>query len=159
MSIELVLAIILFGLLPLIERLIRGARESQGGTTRPAPPPWEPADEDDGEPYVLEPPPMPAPPMPEPRMPEPRMPAPRVEKPLPPTAKPAPVAPRVTPSRAPSRVTAHDRRTDDAFKGARARRGRRDIAAALHSEAGLRRAVVLMTILGPCRALSPYDHG
>jgi outer membrane biosynthesis protein TonB len=148
MSIELILAIIFFGLLPLIERLIRAAREGQGGTARPAPPPWEPAEEDD-EPYVFEPPPMPMP------MP---MPAPRVEKPRPTAVKAAPVTPRVAPSRAPSRVTAHDRRTDDAFKGARKGRARRDIAAALHSEAGLRRAVVLMTILGPCRALSPYDR-
>jgi hypothetical protein len=147
MSIELILAIIFFGLLPLIERLIRAARESQGGTARPAPPPWEP-DEEDDEPYVFEPPPMPMP----------RMPAPRVEKPRVPALKPALAAERTAPSRAPSRVTAHDRRTDDAFKGARARRGRRDIADALHSEAGLRRAVVLMTILGPCRALSPYDR-
>ncbi|HUF24693.1 MAG TPA: hypothetical protein VMN81_11230 [Vicinamibacterales bacterium] len=157
MSIELILAIIFFGLLPLIERLIRAAREREGGTARPAPPPWEPAgeewepaEEEEDEPYVLEPPPMP--------MPAPRMPAPRVEKPRVPALKPAPVTPRMAPSRAPSRVTAHDRRTDDAFKGARRRRGRRDIAAALHSDAGLRRAVVLMTILGPCRALSPYDR-
>ena len=27
----------------------------------------------------------------------------------------------------------------------------------LHSEEGLREAIVLMTILGPCRALEPYD--
>jgi len=27
----------------------------------------------------------------------------------------------------------------------------------LHSEQGLREAIVLMTILGPCRALEPYD--
>ncbi|HEX6322904.1 MAG TPA: hypothetical protein VFZ36_04195 [Vicinamibacterales bacterium] len=158
MSIELILAIIFFGLLPLIERLIRAARESQeGGTARPAPPPWQPADEDDDETYVLEPPPMPAPPMPAPSVPAPRVPAPRLDQPRA-AATRVPLASREAPSRAPSRVTAHDRRTDDAFRGARTRRSRRDIAAALHSEAGLRRAVVLMTILGPCRALSPYDR-
>jgi hypothetical protein len=147
MSIELILAIIFFGLLPLFERLIRSARERQDGTARPATPPWQPAEDEDDEPYVLEPPPMRAPPVPA-----------RVEKPRVPAPKPAPVKPRMAPSRAPSRLTAHDRRTDDAFRGAGRRRARRDIAAALHSEAGLRRAVVLMTILGPCRALTPYDR-
>jgi hypothetical protein len=158
MSIELILAIIFFGLLPLLERLFRAAREREGGTARAEPPPWEPSgdyEDDEDEAYPMEPPPMPAPRVPAPRMPAPRMPAPRVEKP---TVRPVPAPPRLAPSRAPSRVTAHDRRTDDAFRGGRRRRGRRDIAAALHSDAGLRRAVVLMTILGPCRALSPYDR-
>ncbi|MEX2269945.1 MAG: hypothetical protein WD690_00650 [Vicinamibacterales bacterium] len=139
MSVEFFLAVVFFVLLPLIERLLRGARER--GTE------------------------VPGPARPQPRQPQPPLPLPASddqharrmsEATLPdlsiPQVQPAPVR-----SRMPSRATAHDRRTDDAFKHARDRGRRRNIAAALHTEAGVRHAIVLMTILGPCRAFEPYD--
>jgi hypothetical protein len=40
---------------------------------------------------------------------------------------------------------------------ARRATGGRSAVAALHHPQGLRRAVVLMTILGPCRAAAPHE--
>lgn len=163
MSIELILAIFFFGVLPLIERAIRGKREQQGPPTQEPPPYRSPGDArasgqrasredeawetesyeeapyeelpDDEAPYEV-PPPY-----------------------VPPPVVAVPKAVRQRASEVPiSRVTAHDRRTADAFdrpsKRRRARGGR--VADILHTEAGLKHAFVMMTVLGPCRAFSPY---
>jgi hypothetical protein len=70
-----------------------------------------------------------------------------------------PKAARLRASEVPiSRVTAHDRRTADAFDRPRERRRGRGgrVADILHTEAGLKHAFVTMTVLGPCRAFVPY---
>lgn len=155
MSIELILAIFFFGLLPLIERAIRAARErdARGGAPQGPPPypsPEDLADEEERSPYGAPPyETFPHEPLPYEVMPEP---APVVVVPA--------RAVRVRASEMPiARATAHDRRTADAFdRPGERRRGRGGrVADILHTEAGLKRAFVLMTILGPCRAFSPYD--
>ena len=189
MSIELILAIFFFGLLPLIERAIRAARERQEqppqgpppypspedvrASGRPAPREYEPRE---GMPYgetyeespyeeaPHEAPPYEAPPY----VPPPREAAPYEVPPVPARAQRAatavanlPKAVRQRASEVPiSRATAHDRRTADAFDRPRERRRRRGgrVADLLHTEAGLKRAFVMMTVLGPCRAFSPYDQ-
>lgn len=150
MSIELILAIFFFGLLPLIERAIRAVRERQAPPPQGPPPYPSPEDlaaDEDGPPYVA---PYVAPPYEE--LP--------FEPPPPPVVIP-PKPARVRASQMPiARVTAHDRRTADAFdRPSERRRGRGGrVADILHTEAGLKRAFVMLTVLGPCRAFSPYDQ-
>lgn len=190
MSIELILAIFFFGLLPLIERAIRAARERQEPPPQ-GPPPY-PSPEDvrasgrraprqidpreaapyDESPYD-EPPYEEAPYEEAPYEVPPYVPpapeaAPYEVPPVPARAQRAatavagvPKAVRLRASEVPiSRATAHDRRTADAFDRPRERRRRRGgrVADLLHTEAGLKRAFVMMTVLGPCRAFVPYDQ-
>ena len=185
MSIELILAIFFFGVLPLIERAIRGARERQEPppqgpppypspedirtSGRPAPRDYEareamPYDDPPYEEATDEEAPYEAPPY----VPPPRESAPYEVPPVPARAQRAatavagvPKAVRQRASEVPiSRATAHDRRTADAFDRPRERRRRRGgrVADLLHTEAGLKRAFVMMTVLGPCRAFSPYGE-
>lgn len=178
MSIELILAIFFFGVLPLIERAIRGKREQQAPPPQ-GPPPY-PSPEDvraSGRPEVREDEPREGPPYDASPYEEGPYEAPQYEVPPyvppPPEAAPYEVPPART-QRAPaaskaarqrasdvpiSRATAHDRRTADAFDRPRERRRRRGgrVADLLHTEAGLKHAFVVMTVLGPCRAFVPYD--
>jgi hypothetical protein len=146
MSLELILAIFFFGLLPLIERAIKAARERQAPPTQGPPPYPSPEDVTGSDPYD-EPPYEDAPYEVPPYVP-------------PPPVAAAPKAVRQRASEVPiSRATAHDRRTADAFDRPRERRRGRGgrIADLLHTEAGLKHAFVVMTVLGPCRAFVPYD--
>ena len=153
MSIELILAIFFFGVLPLIERALRGKREQQTPPREGSPydePPYEegPFEAPQYEvPQYVPPPPEPAP----------------YEVPPAPAQRAAAAEPKAVRQRASevpiSRATAHDRRTADAFDRPRERRRTRGgrVADLLHTEAGLKHAFVVMTVLGPCRAFVPYD--
>jgi len=110
-SLEWLFLLAFFVLLPLIERLLRTARQ-QRAARRP------------------EQPPAARPPAPSPVIPRPQ----RAEQPVP-RREPAAVA--LAPPR---------------------RQGRQGAAAVadLRHAVGLRRAIIVRTILGPCRALSPH---
>lgn len=181
MSIELILAIFFFGLLPLIERAIRASRERQGPPPQGPPPyaspgdvraPGRPAAREyepregssyDESPYEEAPYEAPQYEVP-PYVPPPPEPAPYEVPAAPARAQRAAAAPKPARLRASdvpiSRATAHDRRTADAFDRPRERRRRRGgrVADLLHTEAGLKHAFVVMTVLGPCRAFVPYDQ-
>jgi len=146
MSVELLLVIV-FVLLPLIQRLLRAAQERQQGEPKPpaGPPPrtrrpaapWRPASSRRPAPSQVA-----------------RPPAPMVP-PLPSSATSlleAMTAPAQTAARK-SRETASPVPT-----ARRGTRRRRSVPAGLRSAGTLRDAIVLMTVLGPCRALAHEDN-
>lgn len=173
MSVESLVFLAIFVLLPLIERLIRGPRD--GADAPDAPPPGAPRpaprrrQRPAGQVPVPGPNPMPAPPMPVPRsapMPAPRpapMPAP---KPVP-MPVPAPVASSHTTKpgsidtevavpkyrRSAGPIESRPLPSGPTRRGAR----RRSVMRVLRAPYALRSAVLLTTILGPCRAIEPYD--
>ncbi len=123
MSVESLILLALFVLLPLIERLVLAARRRRERDLAE-----RPEAELELPPFMVpeEPPPVVMPP------------------PLPPAAakpKPGPASPRV---RAPQRPSVVAARARAASAGSPYRRD-------------LRRAVVMAAVLGPCRALGPYD--
>ena len=132
MSIETILFLAFFLLVPLIERLIRAQRERQ------------PAEEERQAPPAL--------PRPE-RQPRRREPAIEARGPL--EGVPTPAAPAGTRGeRAPQRYR-RDARAEISAGGQRPQAKPRTppALAGLRNRRELRRAVVLMTILGPCRAV------
>lgn len=132
MSIEALILLALFILLPLIERILRSARQPNAGTPDRAAQVPRPA----SRPSIR-------PPAPQPRsLMDARV--PRMAEAPPGSARP--VVPR-PPSR--QRAAPAARRP--------ARRGR--VVEDLHDPRNLRRAVVLMTILEPCRSVAPHDWG
>ena len=147
MEIQDVLVIILFVGVPLAQYLIRAMRQPE--RPPPAPQPQRPR----------QPPPLPNLPRPRPtalpqaKLPQATLPQPKLPQPVQqmkmPAGKPAvaavPRAPAVTwkPAAAAGR---YDVRTGPAVS-----------ARGLRNAAELRRAMVLMTILGPCRATEPYS--
>lgn len=125
MSVETLVLVALFIILPLIERLLRSRRQPEhdaADVPRPRP-----------RPSVPPLPPQPPPPM-DARAPRtadvPRVAASPAERRLPNPGLPPP--------------------------GAR-RTGRRRLVEDLRHPLTLRRAVLLMTILGPCRSVAPHD--
>jgi len=121
-SFEWLLLLVFFVLLPLVERLLRAARQQQDAAA-PEPPG-----------------------------------APRPQAPPLPLPLPRPVAPPLSMPR-PRAGQARPRHPPAVTKPAPARRPvmrRPAMAADLRHAPALRRAIVLMTILGPCRALSPH---
>jgi hypothetical protein len=128
MSLEALLLLALFILLPLIERLLRAARQSNERTPDRVPAEPRPASR-----------PPPAAPQPRARM-DPRM--PRTADAPPASARPAVPRPPGLQLRAPAarRPAPGSRVVED-----------------LHAPLTLRRAVVLMTILGPCRGVAPHE--
>jgi hypothetical protein len=132
MSLETLLLLAFFILLPLIERLLRAARQPDGGAEGTA-----------GE-------------VPRPSSrPEIRVPMPRRQPPVdaapPPTAEAAPVSVRAA-GQTPPQVAL-------GTPGARRATRRAMLQADLRAPLSLRRAIVLMTILEPCRSLAPHDRG
>ena len=128
MSFETVLLLAVFVLLPLIQLAVRAARQGEGSV---------PDHAEGGVPSTKQP-----------TKPEPAMAAPAVP-PLPPTAHPVPHAmmPRTRNSRRDARELA--------VLGPTAHHGGQwhtPAVAGLDDRSGLRRAIVLTAILGPCRA-------
>lgn len=133
MSLEILLLLAFFILAPLIERLVRSARQRNEGTAvRPEERPASAART---------------------AMPEPQPPAdgqPRhaaAVPPLPASARQGVSAAVATPLRGLARDAAHRGTSPPTVRG----QGR-STAAGLRNPLALRRAIVLMTILGPCRA-------
>lgn len=134
MSIELLILLFVFIVLPLIQQLLRTLQErDRGGSER--------ADR------------------PRPPVRRPTMPAPQPAAHVPPPH--APKGPRPLHER--HAVTAHPRPprrdTPSLVSASTARRAARGNGAIkrLRNPFGLRRAIMAMTILGPCRAISPSD--
>lgn len=141
MSLETVLLLAFFILLPLIERLVRSARQRNKGTAvRPG-----------GRPPSAAPTAIPGPQPPgdgQPRHP------PLVVPPLPASARQA-VSTTVAAS---VRSLAGDAgRRETSPPTAYERGHHRPAAAGLRSPLSLRRGIVLMTILEPCRATTPHE--
>lgn len=161
MSVESLVFLAIFVLLPLIERLIRGPRD--GADAPDAPPPGAPRpaprhrQRPAGQVPVPAPEPLPAPPMPVPRS------APRpVPMPVPApvasshTTKPGSIdtevaVPKYRRSAGP--IESRPLPSGPTRRGAR----RRSVMRVLRAPYALRSAVLLTTILGPCRAIEPYD--
>ena len=132
MSLETLLLLAFFILLPLIERMLRAARQPDGGAedaTTEVPRPSSP---------------------PEIRVPTPRR-QPPVDAAPPPTAEAAPVSVRPAAQRPPRVVLS--------APGARRATRRAMVLEDLRRPLSLRRAIVLMTILEPCRSIAPHDGG
>jgi hypothetical protein len=130
MSLEALLLLAFFILLPLIERMLRARRPDGGaeGAATEVPRPSSP-------PGI--------------RVPTPRR-QPPVDAAPPRTAAAAPVSVRPV-GRTPPRVAL-------SAPGARRAKRRAMLQADLHAPLSLRRAIVLMTILEPCRSLAPHDR-
>jgi hypothetical protein len=154
-SIEGLLFLVFFVVVPLIQQWRRAQKnKEQARQPREGVPPTE-WDENDGEDAGWEPPvrhPPPAPPPP----PEPAPPA------RPPVPAPARDRPRDRRPSRPVRPLVHARTptSDDLVLAARAarvhRRQPRLSAAGLRSRVDLRQAILQMTVLGPCRGNLPY---
>lgn len=139
MSIELLVLLVVFILLPLIQQLLRAMQERDQGSS--------------GRPHGRRPPTR------RPTMPEPQ---PAADVPLP-RAPAVPPLPPATQHTVPA-VTAHKPlpRRETSRPVAPALTARRDARrhtaiGSLRNPFDLRRAIVVMTILGPCRAISPSD--
>ena len=128
MSIEVLILLALFILLPLIERILRSARQPNAGTPDRAAQVPRPA----SRPSIRPPAPQPRPPM---------------EARVPRTAPPVFARPAVP--RSPSLQLAAPAARRPARKGR--------LVEDLPNPLTLRRAVVLMTILGPCRSVAPHE--
>ena len=131
MSLETLLLLALFILLPLIARLLRAARPPEGGA------PDRAADDvprPGGRPSIRPPT-------------RPRQPPLDARVPRAANATPVPASP--TAQRRPHLQLA--------ASGAHRAGRRRTAAGDLRTPLALRRAVVLMTVLGPCRSVAPYD--
>jgi hypothetical protein len=168
MSVEVLLLLFIFLVLPLIEQLVRKARQKQeeagrsapAGTAprpqaprRPEPDAWDEEEDEEDEVVVVAPP----------RVPSSRPPASVRRPPVPVRHQPPPVR-RPVPAAAPPEVP----REVLLARQARARlrldeTGRSDLALAqsqrrrvyipeLHGAHSLRRAIVLTAVLGPCKA-------
>ncbi len=171
MSFEVLILLAIFFVLPLVEQLVRNARkkqEQQQGRP-PAPPrqaprppvrqqPARDAWDDEEDPDDEEPEPVavsrPVPPPP---------PLPTVRRAPQPVRRASTAARAAVPREAHLARAAREARMRLAgpepaeLSLARRRRRRMRMAAELSQPAGLRRAVVLMTVLGPCRANEPYS--
>ena len=156
MSLEVLVLLALFTLLPIIEQAWRKHREARERARRRAL----------GLPPV--PPPVPVPhqmPPPIPRVPPGHAPlpanrdafdddeedAPVLVRPTP-RPRPKPIRPTVPRSPVVPRVTAQVRTLDP-----RTRHQRAYLRGIARDGAAVRRGIVLMTVLGPCRANAPYD--
>jgi len=131
MSIEGLLLLAVFLLWPLIERMLRSAREQR-----------RPPDQAPRAPRPASRPPV--------RRPTPP-PQPSVEAHVPRTAEAPAAAIRVDVPRPPG--------PQAGAPAARLAARKADLVNDLHRPHTLRRAVVLMTILGPCRSVAPHDWG
>jgi hypothetical protein len=132
-SLETLLLLAFFILTPLIQRLLQAARQGDGTRRTPERAPQPPSG--------TAPVPRRAPPAPLiPSRPTvtPEVAADEMTAPAPSSAREA-----VAPAAAPAVTPRHDMRRSTAAAGLRGRR--------------LRRAIVLKEILGPCRAVNPYD--
>jgi hypothetical protein len=181
MSFEILLLLFVFLVLPLLEQLVRNARKRHEQAAppdaatrpprpeaprRPMPEEWDEALEEEEEVVPVRVPPPPPPvtrPAPEPV----RQPAPPVQR-VPAGARPKMPRDIFRGRPAPPREVLLARqarearlRTAAADPGdphvLRRRRRRARLAGELAHPAGLRRAVVFMTVLGPCRANEPYE--
>ena len=132
MSIEALLLLALFILLPLIERIVKSARQPNARTPERVPRVPQPASR----------------PSTRPAAPQPRSP---LEARMPRTADAPPVSARPAALRPPSLQLAAPAARRPARKGR--------VVGDLHDPLTLRRAVVLMTVLGPCRSVAPHDWG
>lgn len=156
MSLEILVLLALFTLLPIIEQAWRKHREARERARRRAL----------GLPPIPPPVPVPHPlPPPIPRVPPGHAPlpanrgafdddeedAPVIVRPAP-RSRPKPIRPAVTRSPVVPRVAAHVRTVDP-----RTRRQRAHLRGVARDRGAVRRGVVLMTVLGPCRANAPYD--
>jgi len=130
MSLEGLLLLALFILLPLIERMLRAARRPDGDT------PDQGAD-------VPRPASRPSIPPPTPQR------QPPTDAPVPPPADIPPVPASPAPRRSP--------RPPPAAAGTPRALPRGSRVEELRAPLALRRGVVLTTILGPCRSVSPYE--
>lgn len=140
MSLETVLLLALFILLPLIERLVSSARQRNQGAAVPSD--GRPASA--GQTAIPEPqPPGVGPPRHPPAVP-----------PIPANARQPVSAAVVTPVHG---LAPDAGRRETSPPTARERERQRSAAAGLGSPLALRRAIVLTTILGPCRAMTPHE--
>jgi hypothetical protein len=158
MSIEQLLFLLLLLGVPLLERIVRALRERAGVPADPTPKPPE-------APVYRPPAPVPLPDTAAagPERGGTQLPLPRPPLPRPPF--PPPPLPQAVPPAAPARLSEWERqrRTSRERKqgpAAHSRTGHPDRALGSRRVIGggdLRRAIVLMAILGPCRALEPKD--